>query len=448
MKRILTLALTLAAGASVATQAYGFCGFFVAKADTDMFNKASKVVLVRDKDRTVLTMANDYKGDPKEFAMVIPVPSVLKKKQINVGDNEVIEHLDAFSAPRLVEYHDRNPCQPRMMKEMSPMADGARTRAASPGAGSGRKGYGVTVEASYEVGEYDIKILSAKESNGLQRWLNDNGYKTPKKARKVLKSYIKDGLKFFVAQVNLERNSESDYSYLRPLQVAYESERFGLPIRLGTVNAKGPQELFVYAITRKGRVETTNYKTKKIPTGMNVPVYVKEEFESFYTSLFDRQVKEDGMKAVYTEYAWNMANCDPCAADPLSRKELRKLGVYWIGKGSGGGGRRFRPRGTNAFVTRLHVRYDAAHFPEDLKFKVTADRKNFQGRYVIRHPFEGDAECKAMDRYKKRLHERRKKSAENLSDLTGWKLAKIQKKMKLDASESKDEGSWIDNLWQ
>ena len=53
-----------------------FCGFYVAKADTKLFNKASQVVLVRDGDRTVLTMANDFQGEPKEFALVMPVPTV------------------------------------------------------------------------------------------------------------------------------------------------------------------------------------------------------------------------------------------------------------------------------------------------------------------------------------------------------------------------------------
>src|SRR5438045_3806891 len=39
---------------------HAFCGFYVAKADTTLFNKASQVVLVRNGDKTVLTMANDY----------------------------------------------------------------------------------------------------------------------------------------------------------------------------------------------------------------------------------------------------------------------------------------------------------------------------------------------------------------------------------------------------
>ena len=58
---------------SVSNSAQAFCGFYVAKADTDLFNSASQVVMVRDKDRTVITMANDFQGDVVDFAMVVPV---------------------------------------------------------------------------------------------------------------------------------------------------------------------------------------------------------------------------------------------------------------------------------------------------------------------------------------------------------------------------------------
>src|SRR3954471_2545866 len=109
MKRQLLL---LAVAGLVPVAAHAFCGFYVAKADTKLFNKASQVVLVRDQDKTVMTMANDFKGDLKEFAVVIPVPTFLEKEQIHVGDKAVIDHLDAYSAPRLVEYFDYDPCTP------------------------------------------------------------------------------------------------------------------------------------------------------------------------------------------------------------------------------------------------------------------------------------------------------------------------------------------------
>src|SRR5438094_9378811 len=91
----------------------GFCGFYTSKADTKLFNRASQVVLVRDGDRTVMTMANDFEGEPKEFAVVIPVPTFLTREQIHVGETALVDHLDAYSAPRLVEYVDQQPCERR-----------------------------------------------------------------------------------------------------------------------------------------------------------------------------------------------------------------------------------------------------------------------------------------------------------------------------------------------
>ena len=110
MKRM-TLGVTLLLLPLLAAQtALAFCGFYVAKADTKLFNQASQVVLVRQEDKTVLTMANDFRGDPREFAIVVPVPTVLEREQIHVGDRATLQHLDAYSAPRLVEYFDANPC--------------------------------------------------------------------------------------------------------------------------------------------------------------------------------------------------------------------------------------------------------------------------------------------------------------------------------------------------
>src|SRR5215470_8465178 len=144
----------------------GFCGFYVAKADAKLFNKASQVVLVRDGDRTVMTMANDFEGDPKEFAVVIPVPTVLTRGQIHVGEKALVDHVDAYSAPRLVEYFDQNPCARFEARPAAPMV--LSEMVAARDAGSRAKALGVTIEARYTVGEYDILILSAQESSGLE----------------------------------------------------------------------------------------------------------------------------------------------------------------------------------------------------------------------------------------------------------------------------------------
>ncbi|HJZ70750.1 MAG TPA: DUF2330 domain-containing protein [Vicinamibacterales bacterium] len=418
---------------------FGFCGFYVSKADTKLFNRASQVVLVRDGDRTVMTMANDFEGEPKEFAVVIPVPTFLKREQIHVGEKALVDHVDAYSAPRLVEYFDQDPCARReySMAMRAPMAAAAQMDAAAPRA----KALGVTIEAQYTVGEYDILILSAQQSTGLEQWLRENGYKIPAGASEVLASYLKQNMRFFVAKVNLAEHAKLGFTYLRPLQVAYESPKFMLPIRLGMVNAKGPQDLFVFALTRKGRVETTNYRTVRLPADMDLPVYLKQpnEFGAFYKAMFTRQAEGQGGHAVFTEYAWDMRWCDPCAADPLSSDELRRLGVFWA------------DRGENAppevFLTRLHVRYDNGHFPEDLVFQETADRANFQGRYVLRHAWTGADSCSDAATYRHTVVERHAREAEQLASLTGWNVADIRRKMGPERA-ALPEPAWWERIWK
>lgn len=435
--------------------ASAFCGFFVAKADTDLFNDASKVALVRDGDRTVITMASNFRGDVEEFAMVIPVVEVPEEEQINVANPGLIEHLDNYTAPRLVEYHDENPCEMRYRRELAmaaPMASGAVDDMMMEEA----EELGVTIEAEYEVGEYDILILSAEESDGLITWLNANGYKIPDGAEEVVGSYLKQDMKFFVAKVNMDRHDGS--AFLRPIQVAYEHEDFMLPIRLGTVNADGKQELFVFAMTRKGRVETLNYKTVKLPSNMDVPIFVKDEFGDFYKDMFAHQVDKEGGKAVFTEYAWDMSWCDPCAAEPLSRTELRELGVMWLDEGGQEPMTRpgWGPEPVDVFVTRLHVRYDGETFPEDLTFQVTGDRENYQGRYVLRHPWRGNFDqCEEARDYADSLVSRWDEEADNLAKLTGWDEAEIKQKMAdggysasaIGASEPKPKKPWWQKLW-
>jgi hypothetical protein len=44
-------------------------------------------------------------------------------------------------------------------------------------------------------------------------------------------------------------------------------------------------------------------------------------------------------------------------------------------------------------LTRLHVRYTANTFPEDLMFTQTKDRQNWQTRYVVQHPYDRQRGC-------------------------------------------------------
>ncbi len=427
----------------------------MSRADASLYNRASQVVVVRHDDKTVISMMNDFEGDLSEFALVVPVPEILQKGQIHVGDKALFEHIDAYSAPRLVEYFDESPCGRAEWGNIKGLAMDAPSSVQRKSSAERTRSLGVTVEAQYTVGEYDIVILSAKESNGLETWLIENGYRLPKGASRALQPYIRQNMKFFVAKVNLEEQAKTGVTYLRPLQFAFQSDKFMLPIRLGMINAKGPQDLLIYMLTKEGRVETTNYRTVRLPTDVEVPVYVKDEFKEFYTAMFDRAVEREGMRAVFTEYVWNMGWCDPCAADPLSRDELRALGVFWLDGqndkwgGPGTGGRIPNPRGgpEQVMITRLHVRYSKETFPEDLVFQETRDSGNFQGRYIMRHAWKGSSgECPEAGRYFDELKRRREQEAQNLARLTGWDIAMIRDRIGSDAPP--DPEPWWWGMWK
>jgi hypothetical protein len=190
---------------------------------------------------------------------------------------------------------------------------------------------------------------------GLETWLMQNSYRIPAGANELLRPYIRQGMKFFVAKVNLEAEfDQSGFQKLRPLQIAYESSRFMLPIRLGMMNAQDAQDLVVYLLSPSGQTELTNYRTVKIP------------LRHGHSGVRQRRVCRllhgpCSTPATIAKIAklpsWNMpgicAAATPAAADPLTYDELRKAGVFWITPQTG----------NNVFVTRLHVRYTRDKFP-------------------------------------------------------------------------------------
>lgn len=429
MKNILKLVCALFIMS--ANTAGAFCGFYVAKADASLFNNKSQVILVKDGNKYTVTMSSDYEGELKDFAMVIPVPTVIKRSDIRLVKQGLFETLDNYSAPRMAEYYDDNPCNNYLYDEMSmaPRSSGAAEGNVSKKADVMKeKSYGVKVEAEYNVGEYTILILSATESEGLKNYLTDNGYKIPQKAAKVLEPYIKNNLKFFVVKVNLEAAEKKEDKYLHPIQITYSTKKFMLPIRLGMANSNGDQDMIVYAFTKTGRVEAVNYRTVKVPTDRNIPVFVRNYFGEFYADLFKKSWSQEGKNCLFLEYAWNVTpnfgvKCDPCVGPAPIFTDLKDAGVDWV-KSEG-----WNTVG-NVFFTRLHVRYNNENFPQDLLFQETPNAENFQARYVIHNPATGDLTCKEGKDYLSQLRYKRKNELFELQALAGWKASQYMRYIK------------------
>jgi hypothetical protein len=444
MRKVM-IAAALGASLAAPAAADAFCGFYISGADAKLFNNATQVVMMRKGTRTVLSMQNNYQGPPKDFAMVVPVPVVLQKENVKTLPREIFARVDQLSAPRLVEYWEQDPCQvDRYLEDRAVARSSMPMKAAA--SGGARKDLGVTVEAKFTVGEYQIVILSAKDSTGLDTWLRQEKYTIPEGAEPYLKPYVEGGSKFFVAKVDAEKvKFEKGQAMLSPLRFHYDTEQFNLPIRLGMMNSAGTQDLIVN-ILADSRHEVANYKNVTIPTNLDVKEEARERFGEFYAALFDRTL-EKNPGAVVTEYSWDARSCDPCPAPPLTPGDLATLGADVLDTpmtskkaeaapvkpGGKPGGKRDavddllaeksvapspppRRMPMPGFVlTRLHARYSKDGVSEDLVFKsakaiaggrewrgnggkleegaVDSGVNNFQGRYAIRHEWTGVITC-------------------------------------------------------
>jgi hypothetical protein len=414
MRRNVILAALVGATAvtSLPRDAAAFCGFYINGAGSEMFNDATQVVLMRKGTRTVLSMQNDYKGPVEDFAMVIPVPTVLQEADVKTLPKEVFGRVDTMGAPRLVEYWEQDPCGkdydhrrplPRKMK-----ASGAPMAAMADGADDD---LGVTIEAKFVVGEYEIVILSAKDSTGLDTWLRREKYQIPTGAEPLLKPYVQAGMKFFVAKVDPAKVTFVDgRAALSPLRFHYDSDEFTLPVRLGLVSSSGTQDLIVSILAPNQRYEVANFKNVTIPTNLDVKDAVRNRFGEFYAGLFDATLKANP-GAVVTEYAWAASSCDPCPGPTLGGNDFTLLGADVL---EGTTAKPTAYAGWDFVLTRLHARY-GKDLADDLVFK-TADAivggrefrgnknrlekgatkssmNNFQARYAIRHWWTGKIAC-------------------------------------------------------
>jgi len=396
-----------------------FCGFYIDTQGSEMVNNATQVVLMRQGTRTVLSMQNNYQGPPQDFAMVIPVPVVLKQSDVKTLPKDVFTKVDKMGSPRLVEYWEQDPCYvEEEYEEDSGDSDDAKPRKMAMKKKESAEDFGVTIEAKFDVGEYQIAILSAKDSTGLDGYLRSQKYQLPAGAEPLLKPYVAAGSKFFVAKVNPAKvRFANGMAQLSPLRFHYDHDEFSLPIRLGLVSSGGTQDLIVNILAQGQRYEVANYKNVTIPTNFDVKDDVRTRFGEFYAALFDRTV-EQNPGAVVTEYAWDASTCDPCPGPQLDGSDFMTLGADVVS----GNQEESRPRkrgrwGGGYVLTRLHARY-GKDITNDLVFKaappiaggrehivandpnhqlekgsVSSPINNFQARYAIRHAWTGAINC-------------------------------------------------------
>lgn len=384
---------------------------------TQLTSDASQVVMMRYGTKTIQTMQNRYEGPLESFAIVIPTPVVLAEENVKTLYPEVFANLDRVSAPRLTEYWQHDPCE-----EVPGFGsvDATSENDDRGGAGNANNGVsppadpGVIVEAEFQVGEYQIQILSAEDGTGLEDWLIDNGYRIPNGAAQYLQPYVEAGMYFFVAKVDATKvEFDGDRAQLSPLRFHYDTEDFTLPVRLGMLNSTGRQDLLVYTLG-ESRFEAANLPNATIPTNVSVVDSVRDDFPQFYDQLFEKTLDAHGDPVIteYASWAWE-----------VPYEDLASLGGDVVMESTG---EQYFPY--DMVLTRLHLRYEKDDLGEDIIFRaadpifggqeawgnrgtvdptlmqqgVTESGGNqFRAQYIIKHEWTGAVDCEnpAFDRW-------------------------------------------------
>lgn len=358
--------------------AHALPGWFAGGPGATLSSSAAHVVIARSPGFTTLTLAQDVSSNRRDFAMIVPVPSIPLEGDVREVSPDSLRTIDAYTAPRLVSY----PCDAYVGQVVPPAGplmaytmlacEGDQSPRVAPDSGIGDDGVmveeTVTVAASYQTGVYTVQVLDAAEAGHLLAWLADNGYDVPDAAAEIIQAYLDEGNYFVAAKVRLPN---LDPVWLAPLQITYAADTLTLPLRLGALAGRGQQELLMYIVTRAewGGVGIANYPETTFEDECLVPE--GQNFVDFYASSLKGGF--GARPAWVREFAWAAGNCDPCAGAELGPRTVEDLG--------------FEPGrlGSEFAVTRLRMRYDPAVIAEDLEFYVGGVFQPEQARFIRYH---------------------------------------------------------------
>lgn len=356
-----------------------------APAATPPQNREAVVVVLREGTRTVLTFQNDYLGPARDFALIVPVPVVLDPSDVRTLHASVLELVEHAAAPRMVELWQQDPCAttPGAGSDTEATLSSATSTQGFAAGAPRPEPANVRVESEFQVGEYDMVVLGASDSEQLETWLRDQGYILPEGASDALRPYLEAGMKFLVAKVDVARLAALSPAHaaslgagrvlLSPIRLHYDSERFALPVRLGLPNSPGEQDLTVHVLSPEGRFTPANYRSRFLPTNQRVDDAALS-LAAVYESLFAR-LSRGAPRTLFTEYAAlvtpesSEASCLGCARAGVPAAALNTLGAAELPGHMPWASEPGQARLAQFVLTRIRYRYTPSGLPDDLLFE-------------------------------------------------------------------------------
>jgi HEAT repeat protein len=231
-------------------------GCFVFKWDkhTDINEPTQKAIICFDSGHEELMLQVKYEGPLEEFGWLIPTPSLPK---VEKGRMEPFYELS-----QLTQRHFG-----------TPGAKGTREKVTMSAAAGGEER--VKVIEIKTVGAYEVAVLSAQDSDSLERWLKAHDYSFPEGKSKLVEQYTLRGWYFVAAKIELNKGlgfksvsavspndlksaakardrirSKLSSGELHLLLISFDTPKAVFPLKISAVSGKA-SEVSLYVVAKE-----------------------------------------------------------------------------------------------------------------------------------------------------------------------------------------------------
>lgn len=187
-----------------------------------MRETGQKAVIVFEKNTETLIISTTFEGDAKDFAWIVPTPSVPK---VTKAPYNLFDSLDTLTQ---IQYYNTGVIAPMALNEKA-----APTSA-------------VTVIEQKKVDIYDITVLSATDKNALYDWLKQNNYYYPAAGKYILDDYISNDWIFTAIKINTESLTVAENQLRQgtanPLKLVFSTDKIIYPLKISSVTTVPPED--------------------------------------------------------------------------------------------------------------------------------------------------------------------------------------------------------------
>ncbi len=218
-------------------------------------------------DREVLLLQTTYQGPSEDFAWVIPVPGRPGKEDVFSASTDLLDVAFGQSAPRVkTTIHDP------LEAEYGGMAGGFPPSAPPPPGVEGlAEAPSVTVHERFEMGKYDVAVLSATGTQVLVDWLRENGYQVPENTQDTLGIYV-DKSWYFVALRILPAEATKDpiIEDVEPIGIRFATEQLVYPLTISRASSRQKTEILLVVLS-EAPVVCDQLKDVQLPLDVQHP---------------------------------------------------------------------------------------------------------------------------------------------------------------------------------